>query len=158
MDFLHDWDKAEQNARLAEGRRKAGVERQKKAEPEREKLNKSVKDIFNDPHKLWWSDKKIANSLESRFSYTRSTLEKYVAEEAAKHRRARKVAADENNSPELRGRMYAELAQYVAPKRKAIEHSADFGGGTFADFLMSLGSCSDGAKAESLNSTDEEQK
>ena len=28
-----------------------------------------------------------------------------------------------NNSPELRGRMYAELAQYTAPKRKAVEHS-----------------------------------
>jgi hypothetical protein len=28
---------------------------------------------------------------------------------------------------ELRGRMYSELAQYVAPKRKAMEHSADDG-------------------------------
>ena len=36
-----------------------------------------------------------------------------------------KLAADENNSAELRGRMYAELAQYVAPKRKAIEHTGD---------------------------------
>ena len=36
-----------------------------------------------------------------------------------------KLAADENNSAELRGRMYAELAQYVAPKRKAVEHSGD---------------------------------
>lgn len=26
-------------------------------------------------------------------------------------------------SPELRGKMYAEIAQYVLPKRKAIEHS-----------------------------------
>ena len=33
------------------------------------------------------------------------------------------LAMDANNSPELRGRMYAELAQYVAPKRKAVEHS-----------------------------------
>ena len=33
------------------------------------------------------------------------------------------LAMDTNNSPELRGRMYAELAQYIAPKRKAIEHS-----------------------------------
>jgi len=30
--------------------------------------------------------------------------------------------------PELRGRMYAELAQYVAPKRKAIEVSGPDGG------------------------------
>jgi hypothetical protein len=33
------------------------------------------------------------------------------------------IAMDETNSAELRGRMYAELAQYVAPKLKAIEHS-----------------------------------
>ncbi len=29
----------------------------------------------------------------------------------------------ERCAPELRGKMYAELAQYKAPKRKAIEHS-----------------------------------
>src|SRR5215469_2800753 len=27
----------------------------------------------------------------------------------------------ENCSPELRGKMYSELAQYIAPKRKAVE-------------------------------------
>jgi hypothetical protein len=32
------------------------------------------------------------------------------------------LAMDANNTPELRGRMYAELAQYIAPKRKAVEH------------------------------------
>lgn len=31
-------------------------------------------------------------------------------------------------SPELRGKMYAEIAQYVLPKRKAIEHSGVDGG------------------------------
>ncbi len=31
------------------------------------------------------------------------------------------LAMDFTNSPELRGRMFAELAQYVAPKRKAVE-------------------------------------
>ena len=36
-----------------------------------------------------------------------------------------RLARDKNNPPELRGRMYAELAQYVAPKRRAIEHSTD---------------------------------
>ena len=35
------------------------------------------------------------------------------------------LARDKKNPPELRGRMYAELAQYVAPKRRAIEHSTD---------------------------------
>jgi hypothetical protein len=38
-----------------------------------------------------------------------------------------KLAMDESKAPELRGRMYAELAQYVAPKRKALEHSGDAG-------------------------------
>ena len=31
------------------------------------------------------------------------------------------IAMNEKHSPELRGRMYAELAQYVAPKRKSVE-------------------------------------
>ena len=35
------------------------------------------------------------------------------------------LARDKKNPPELRGRMFAELAQYVAPKRRAIEHSTD---------------------------------
>ncbi len=38
-----------------------------------------------------------------------------------------RLALDEANSPELRGKMFSELAQYVAPKRKAIEHSAEPG-------------------------------
>jgi hypothetical protein len=33
-----------------------------------------------------------------------------------------KIAMDENNSPELRGRMYCELAHYVAPKRAPTMH------------------------------------
>jgi hypothetical protein len=36
-----------------------------------------------------------------------------------------RIAMNEAHSPELRGRMFAELAQYVAPKRKAVEHSVD---------------------------------
>jgi hypothetical protein len=32
-----------------------------------------------------------------------------------------RIAMDEANSPELRGRMLAELAQYAYPKRKAVE-------------------------------------
>ena len=31
----------------------------------------------------------------------------------------------EKISPELKARMYAELAQYVRPKRKAIEHTVE---------------------------------
>jgi hypothetical protein len=34
------------------------------------------------------------------------------------------LAMDPANSPDLRGRMFAELAQYVAPKRRATEISA----------------------------------
>jgi len=33
------------------------------------------------------------------------------------------IALNPKNPPELRGRMYAELAQYVYPKRKAVEYS-----------------------------------
>ena len=36
-----------------------------------------------------------------------------------------KIAMNENNEPALRGQMYKELAQYIAPKRKAIEHTAN---------------------------------
>jgi hypothetical protein len=35
------------------------------------------------------------------------------------------IALDANNPIELRAMMYAELAQYVAPKRRAVEHSGD---------------------------------
>ena len=35
-----------------------------------------------------------------------------------------RIAMDEANPPELRGKMFAELAGYIAPKRKAIEHEA----------------------------------
>ncbi len=40
-----------------------------------------------------------------------------------------RIAMDEANSPELRGRMFSELAQYVAPKRRASDHSAADGAG-----------------------------
>lgn len=36
-----------------------------------------------------------------------------------------RIAMDMENSAELRGRMYAELACYIAPKRKAIEVSGE---------------------------------
>ena len=35
------------------------------------------------------------------------------------------IAMNEAHSPELRGRMYAELAQYIYPKRKAVELKGD---------------------------------
>lgn len=38
------------------------------------------------------------------------------------------IAADPSASKELRGKMYAELAQYIYPKRKAIECSGPGGG------------------------------
>ncbi len=37
------------------------------------------------------------------------------------------LAMDESNSPELRGRMYAELAQYLYPKRRAVESPSEEG-------------------------------
>lgn len=38
-----------------------------------------------------------------------------------------RIAMDRKNPVELRGRMFSELAQYVAPKRKALEHSTEPG-------------------------------
>jgi hypothetical protein len=35
-----------------------------------------------------------------------------------------RIAMDTANPPQLRARMYAELAGYVAPKRKAVEYTA----------------------------------
>ncbi len=36
-----------------------------------------------------------------------------------------KIALNPKHSPELRGKMHAELAKYVYPQRKAVEHSGD---------------------------------
>ena len=38
------------------------------------------------------------------------------------------IAMNKKNPAELRGRMYSELAQYLFPKRKAIEVSGEDGG------------------------------
>jgi hypothetical protein len=38
-----------------------------------------------------------------------------------------RIALNKKNPVELRAKMFAELAQYVAPKRKALEHSAEPG-------------------------------
>jgi hypothetical protein len=39
-----------------------------------------------------------------------------------------RLAMNEANAPELRGRMFSELAGFVAPKRKAVEHTGADGG------------------------------
>lgn len=38
------------------------------------------------------------------------------------------ICMDEENPPELRGKMASELAQYIHPKRRALEHSGPDGG------------------------------
>jgi hypothetical protein len=38
-----------------------------------------------------------------------------------------RIALNTKNPLELRAKMFAELAQYVAPKRKAVEHAAEPG-------------------------------
>ena len=40
-----------------------------------------------------------------------------------------KITLDLQNSVELRARMFSDLAQYVAPKRRAVDHSATDGTG-----------------------------
>ncbi len=44
------------------------------------------------------------------------------------------LALDPGNSAELRGRMFAELAQHIAPKRKAVEIGVE--PGTMASFVV----------------------
>mgnify|MGYP003345183770 CR=1 FL=1 len=39
-----------------------------------------------------------------------------------------RLAMDESNSPELRGKLLAELAGFIAPKRRAVEHTGADGG------------------------------
>jgi hypothetical protein len=52
------------------------------------------------------------------------------------------IAMDEANPPELRGRMYAELAQYLYPKRRATEIRTDDGPRvTFELHTEPLGEC-----------------
>ena len=38
-----------------------------------------------------------------------------------------RIAMNQKNPVELRARMFAELSQYVAPKRKALDHKGDDG-------------------------------
>jgi hypothetical protein len=38
-----------------------------------------------------------------------------------------RIAMDKKTPLDIRARMFSELAQYVAPKRKALEHSGDAG-------------------------------
>jgi hypothetical protein len=49
-----------------------------------------------------------------------------------------RIAMNRKNPVELRARMFAELAQYIAPKRKALEHSGD--SGTIEALLARIGS------------------
>ena len=37
-----------------------------------------------------------------------------------------RIATDETNPPELRLKAYSDLAPYLYPKRKAVEHSGEF--------------------------------
>jgi hypothetical protein len=57
-----------------------------------------------------------------------------------------KIAMDENTELSLRVQMYKELAQYVAPKRKAVEMKADLGL-TWIDVLKEVNAVERQAKA-----------
>ncbi len=57
-----------------------------------------------------------------------------------------KLALDEANTPELRGRMYGELANYVYPKRKAMEFVPGKGGSTGFSLLELLATMREHAK------------
>ena len=51
-----------------------------------------------------------------------------------------KIAMDESQPMALRASMYRELAQYVAPKRKALEHGGETGGHAPPVFVIDIGS------------------
>jgi hypothetical protein len=55
---------------------------------------------------------------------TREVVEKLVAMRCDPVTGMARIAMNRTNPVELRARMFAELAKYVAPKRKAVEHSA----------------------------------
>ncbi len=68
---------------------------------------------------------------------TQAVIDKLAALDCDPIEGMARIALDDQNSPELRGRMFSELAQYIAPKRKAIEHSGE--GGEPVTFVMNLG-------------------
>lgn len=47
-----------------------------------------------------------------------------------------KIALDLTNPVDLRAKMFAELAQYIAPKRKATEHTVSEGGAVLGLIVM----------------------
>jgi hypothetical protein len=57
------------------------------------------------------------------------------------------IARNPDASLELRGRMNAELAHYVFPKRKAVEHSGAGGGSVLSDVKVILVPAVDGRPA-----------
>jgi hypothetical protein len=58
---------------------------------------------------------------------TLEVIDKLAAERCDPIAGMARIAMNKKNPVELRARMFAELAQYVAPKRKAMEHSGDAG-------------------------------
>jgi hypothetical protein len=50
-----------------------------------------------------------------------------------------RIAMDESQPMALRASMYRELAQYVAPKRKTLEHSGETGGHAPPVFVIDIG-------------------
>jgi hypothetical protein len=58
---------------------------------------------------------------------TLDVIDKLAAERCDPIAGMARIAMNKKNPVELRARMYAELAQYVAPKRKAMEHSTQPG-------------------------------
>src|SRR5688572_10464844 len=50
-----------------------------------------------------------------------------------------RIAMDETQPMVLRASMYRELAQYVAPKRKALEHKGEMAGSNSPVFVIDIG-------------------
>src|ERR1700733_5011903 len=58
---------------------------------------------------------------------TRDVIDKLAALDCDPITGMARIAMSKKTPVELRARMYSELAQYVACKRKAVEHSSDAG-------------------------------
>lgn len=94
--LLENWDKIrahdQQQAALANGRKK-GVEKRKEVAAEKQRaLTKAISDLFDVPDKPgWgWGNQEIVSFLKRNFNYTDGTILAKVKKEVAKYRKARR--------------------------------------------------------------------
>ena len=72
-----------------------------------------------------WAVEAGVDMIEHPLPRTQEVIDKLAALDCDPIEGMARIAMDDTNTPELRGRMYGELAQYIAPKRKAVEFAAE---------------------------------